>query len=61
MFVVIGLFVLWRTAHRQYIYWSNKLLIGTLFLGFGLFNLVEGVVNHQLLGVHHVNELVPRE
>jgi uncharacterized membrane protein len=59
--VVIGLFILWRTAHRQHIYWSNKLLLGTLFVGFGLFNLVEGVVDHQLLGVHHVNERVPRE
>jgi uncharacterized membrane protein len=59
--VVIGLFILWRTAHRQHIYWSNKLLLGTLLVGFGLFNLVEGVVDHQLLGVHHVNERVPRE
>jgi uncharacterized membrane protein len=61
VFVVIGLFILWRTAHRQHIYWSNKLLVGTLLVGFGLFNLVEGVVDHQLLGVHHVNERVPRE
>ena len=30
-------------------------------IGFGLFNLVEGLVNHQLLGIHHVNETVPRE
>ena len=61
VFVVIGLFILWRTAHRQHIYWSNNLLVGTLLVGFGLFNLVEGVIDHQLLGVHHVNERVPRE
>lgn len=61
VFVVIGLFIIWRTAHRQHIHWSNKLLVGTLLVGFGLFNLVEGVVDHQLLGVHHVNERVPRE
>ena len=30
-------------------------------MGFGIFNLVEGVINHQLLGIHHVNETVPRE
>lgn len=25
----------------------------------GWFNLVEGIVNHEILGVHHVNELRP--
>jgi uncharacterized membrane protein len=29
-------------------------------MGFGLFNLVEGVVNHHLLGLHHVNETAPQ-
>jgi uncharacterized membrane protein len=29
-------------------------------MGCGIFNLVEGVVNHHLLGIH-VNETVPRE
>lgn len=31
-----------------------------MLLGFGVFNVVEGVVNHQLLGLHHVNETVPQ-
>jgi uncharacterized membrane protein len=34
--------------------WSFHL--GLLLVGWGLFNLVEGVVNHQLLGVHHVRD-----
>lgn len=59
VFVVIGLFVLWRTVHRRHLAWSNKLLLGTLLLGFGLFNVVEGLIDHQTLGVHHVNERVP--
>jgi uncharacterized membrane protein len=58
MFVVAGLFVLWRHAHRRHLYWSNKLLVGTILVGFGAFNCVEGLINHQLLGVHHVNETV---
>jgi len=57
--VVIGLFILWRTAHRRHLVWLNKLLVGTLLLGFGLFNVVEGLIDHQILGVHHVNEQVP--
>ncbi|GGC76028.1 hypothetical protein GCM10010994_38020 [Chelatococcus reniformis] len=58
MFVVIGLFILWRFAHRQHLVWSTKLLIGSVLLGFGTFNTVEGIVDHQILGVHHVNEQV---
>jgi uncharacterized membrane protein len=59
VFVLAGLFTLWRHAHRGHLYWSNKLLNGTLLIGFGIFNCVEGVVDHQLLGIHHVNETVP--
>jgi uncharacterized membrane protein len=29
---------------------------GGLLLGWGLFNLVEGLVDHQLLGIHHVRD-----
>ena len=58
LFVIAGLFILWRTAHRQHLDWSNKAFAGTLLIGFGLFNCVEGLVDHQILGVHHVNELV---
>lgn len=30
--------------------------IGLVLAGWGVFNLVEGVVNHQLLGIHHVRD-----
>lgn len=61
IFVALGLLILWRTAHRAHLWWSGKLLVGTMLMGFGIFNLVEGIVNHQLLGLHHVNETAPRE
>ena len=32
-----------------------------MLIGFGLFNLIEGTINHHLLGLNHVNETVPRE
>jgi uncharacterized membrane protein len=60
MFVALGLAILWRAAHRTHVRWSGKLLVGTMLMGFGLFNLVEGVIDHQLLGIHHVNETVPQ-
>lgn len=31
-----------------------------MLIGFGIFNVVEGAVDHNLLGIHHVNETVPR-
>ena len=61
IFVGLGLALLWRAARRQHVRWSGKLLGGTLLLGFGLFNVVEGIIDHLVLGIHHVNETVPRE
>lgn len=58
IFVLLGLIILWRTAHRTHVRWSGKLLWGTMLIGFGLFNLVEGIIDHHLLGIHHVNETV---
>jgi uncharacterized membrane protein len=60
IFVAVALFLLWRTA-QQHVPWSGKLLVGTILMGFGIFNGVEGLVDHHLLGIHHVNETVPPE
>jgi uncharacterized membrane protein len=30
--------------------------LGLLLAGWGLFNLLEGLIDHQLLGVHHVRD-----
>ena len=40
---------------------TARQLIGLALLGWGLFNVVEGIVDHLLLGIHHVNETAPRE
>ena len=34
-----------------------RLHVGVLLAGWGGFNLVEGLVDHQLLGIHHVRDL----
>ncbi len=31
-------------------------LIGAMIFGWGLFNLVEGIINHHILHIHHVTE-----
>ena len=60
LFMVLGLVMLWRTAHRAHLWWSTWMLIGSMLIRFGLFNLIEGIANHHVLGLHHVNETVPR-
>ena len=60
VFVIAGLLTLWRAAHGTHLWWSGRMLAGSVLIGFGAFNLVEGTVNHQLLGIHHVNEMVAR-
>lgn len=61
LFVIAGLFSLWRTAQTHHLFWSSNLLTGTMLIGFGAFNVIEGLIDHHLLGIHHVNELVDPE
>jgi uncharacterized membrane protein len=51
----VGLLLLWRLERRYDLRWS-RVLAGTLLLGWGGFNLVEGVVDHFVLGIHHVRD-----
>ncbi len=53
-FTVVGLLLLWRRMHQQHRQVGTTSLIGGLLLGWGLFNLVEGLVDHHILQVHHV-------
>ena len=61
LFTALGLTILWRYSRTKHVLWSGKLMPGAVLMGFGLFNLVEGLIDHQILGLHHVNETVPRE
>jgi uncharacterized membrane protein len=33
-----------------------RLQLGMLLVGWGVFNVVEGLIDHQLLGLHHVRD-----
>lgn len=50
----LGVVLLFRAARRREHTWRGRVLGGGLLAGWGLFNLVEGLWDHQLLGVHHV-------
>ncbi|WP_375472894.1 DUF2243 domain-containing protein [uncultured Nostoc sp.] len=62
VFTVVGLVLLWRAGGRDDVPWSSQTFIGSLMIGTGLFDFVEGLIDHQILGIHHVkpgpNQLV---
>ncbi len=60
LFTVAGVALLWRALRADETA-TPRQLIGLVLLGWGLFNVVEGIVDHLLLGIHHVNETAPRE
>lgn len=49
----VGLLMLWG-ARQAGAAWTRQTVIGAMLMGWGIFNLVEGIVDHQLLGIHHV-------
>ena len=57
LFTLGGIFLLAAHARGGTPMPSARALTGQLVFGWGLFNLVEGVVDHHLLGLHHVRDL----
>lgn len=54
---ILGVILLWQLLKRKHINRSGYLLSGGMLLGWGLFNIVEGIIDHLILCVHHVREL----
>ena len=52
----VGLGLLWSATRLPHVRWSTSLLVGGLLVGWGTFNVVEGILDHHLLGLHHVKE-----
>ncbi|MGW7265151.1 DUF2243 domain-containing protein [Streptomyces sp. NPDC054842] len=54
--VIAGLGILYaRVTHNRRAVWASRVLWGWILVGWGLFNLVEGLLDHQILGIHHVH------
>ena len=52
-----GVSLLLRDARRGTTLPGNAAFTGQLLLGWGIFNLLEGIVDHHLLALHHVRDL----
>lgn len=55
----VGLAMLWSATGRSDVPHSGRTLLGGLLLGWGLFNVIEGIIDHEVLGLHHVYEYTP--
>lgn len=54
--VVAGLYVLWQRTTDWHWAISGRAFVGWLLVGWGLFNVAEGVIDHHILTLHHVRE-----
>lgn len=53
--LLLGTLQLFRAAARPRAFaWPGSAFAGSLLAGFGGFNLVEGILDHHILGIHHV-------
>jgi uncharacterized membrane protein len=53
--VLLGLWLLYsRVTTSRGAVWASRSLWGWVLVGWGVFNLVEGVVDHHVLRIHHV-------
>ena len=54
LMTLIGIFLLWRAGKRAEVPWSGQTFVGSLLIGMGAFNLIEGIIDHHILAIHHV-------
>jgi len=52
--LIIGGVLLWLAGNPSNLSKGVRLLIGWFLIGGGVFNLVEGIINHHLLQIHRV-------
>ena len=57
LLVVAGVSLLWRAARGGGTLPPTRVFVGNVLLGAGGFNLVEGLVDHHLLRLHHVRDV----
>jgi uncharacterized membrane protein len=56
----LGISLLWRAVKHGSPAPSTRSFVGLMLIGWGLFNVVEGLIDHHLLNLHHVYEALGR-
>ena len=52
----VGVVMLFRAGHKANVPWSGRTFAGGLLQGWAVFNIVEGIIDHHILHLHHVIE-----
>jgi uncharacterized membrane protein len=50
----LGILLLWRAVRNEPALPSGYVFFGAILFGWGVFNLVEGIIDHEILQLHHV-------
>lgn len=58
---LIGIYLLWKVIRKINVNTSGNLLAGGMLAGWGVFNLVEGIIDHQILKMHNVREITSNQ
>jgi uncharacterized membrane protein len=54
LMTIAGIIALWLAVKQDDVVLSTATFIGSFTIGAGLFNVVEGILSHHLLQIHHV-------
>jgi uncharacterized membrane protein len=61
LMVLVGTAMLFLAARQAGPAASGRVLLGSMLAGCGTFNFLEGLINHQILGLHHVTPGSPHQ
>ena len=56
MIMVLGTYLLFKSLSNRTANSSPKLFVSALFTGWAIFNIVEGIIDHQIMKLHNVRE-----
>jgi uncharacterized membrane protein len=56
LMTALGIALFFRAAQKKESVLSAQVFVGAMALGRGLFNLIEGLIDHEILQLHHVYE-----
>ena len=61
LITAIGVALLFRAARDRLQLWAGRSMLGAMLAGWGVFNFVEGLIDHHVLRIHHVLPGHPNE
>ena len=56
VFVAVGVLLMLRSWQQGRLAPNFRFQVGLLLAGWGVFNVVEGLIDHHILGIHHVRD-----